>query len=145
MLNRFLPVALIGIAVVAYQIGSRNLGSGSSQNPWQTCGITYFMASLLCAILGFFFRGGAPFTVAGFAASLPYLTLLALGCVGVEVGYLYLYRGGWKLTEMLPVLSLTNNLMLAGVGFFFFRETLSAGVGAGLAMVIAGVALMHWK
>lgn len=68
--------------------------------------------------------------------------VLGLAIVGLEAGNVFLYRAGWKVSRG----SLTANICLAVVllfvGYFLFRETISARQLAGVAVCAVGLFLL---
>lgn len=69
--------------------------------------------------------------------------LLGISIVGLEFGYIYIYRTGWKMS----VASLTANVGLAvvllAVGYLLYKETLTLRQLAGAAACAVGLFLLN--
>ena len=70
---------------------------------------------------------------------------LAAGVVLIEAGFLLAYRAGWKLSTASLVANVGSSLLLVLIGVTAFGEELSRTTAAGLALAIAGLALMNYK
>ncbi len=66
-------------------------------------------------------------------------------CVGIEGGYLLAYRGGWNVTELIALTSFASTVAIILVGLFFFKEAVPLSAIVGLAFVLGGVGLIHWR
>ncbi len=69
--------------------------------------------------------------------------VLGLAIVGLEAGYVFLYRAGWKVSNG----ALTCNICLATallfIGYFLFRETITLKQLAGVAVCAVGLFLIR--
>ncbi len=70
---------------------------------------------------------------------------LGLAIVGLEVGFMLAYRAGWNITLAGLVSSTTVSLLLIPVGLLFFRESLSAVNGLGIALCLVGLILVNYQ
>jgi len=69
---------------------------------------------------------------------------LAGGVVLIEAGFLLAYRAGWKLSTASLVANVGSSLLLVLIGVTAFGEELSRTTAAGLALAIAGLALINY-
>lgn len=145
MILKILPVLIIGLSAATYHLGSKNLGKIGGDKPWIVLAAVYLVATILSVVFGFLAGDGLTLSRAEIKTALPFLLLLAIACVGIEGGYLWAYRSGWKVTEFMPLTSLTSGVLVLGVGCLAFQEGLSLWSGAGLALVVSGTAVMHWR
>lgn len=133
------PLCLVVLSNVLYNISSKSVPAGAS--PWAVLVITYLAASFLSFIAFFIFEDNR-----NFSASLQKLdwTGFALGfsMVGLEIGYIFIYRTGWKLS----VASLLANILLAVIllliGVFIYKERLDLRQFTGIALCIGGCMLL---
>ncbi len=70
---------------------------------------------------------------------------LAFSIVGVEVGYLLVYRSGWNVSIGSVVANVVIAIVLIPIGIWIFKESVSWTTIAGVALCLAGVALIAAK
>jgi drug/metabolite transporter (DMT)-like permease len=68
---------------------------------------------------------------------------LAVAIVGLDLGFLFLYRSGFQVSLGALVTQSAAALLLLAIGVAVFREKLSAANAAGLALCLAGLWLVH--
>lgn len=137
--NIYWPLCVVVLANVLYNIASKSIPAGAS--PWAVLVITYLVSSFLSLIAFFVFEEDR-----NFFSSLQRLDwtgfALGLSMVGLEIGYIFIYRTGWKLS----VASLLANVLLAVIllliGILFYKEQLNMRQFAGIALCMAGSALL---
>ncbi len=106
--------------------------------------VTYAVAFLV-VLLTFF---AAP-PQAGFTAELRKLNWasigLAVAIVGIEFGFLLVYRSGWDLGIAAVVVNVTASLILLPVAIFFFKDKISWVNIAGIFVCLVGLIMLNWK
>lgn len=65
--------------------------------------------------------------------------LLAIAIVGIEFGFLMVYRSGWNLGIAAVVVNVVASLILLPVAIFFFKDKISWVNIAGIFVCLAGV------
>lgn len=133
------PLILVVLSNILYNVASKSVPAAAS--PYLTLVATYFVAGVLSLAAYFVFDGQR-----GQAGALSRLNwtswALGLSMVGLEVGYIFMYRGGWKIS----VASLLSNMLLAValllVGLVFYHERLGARQISGLCLCAAGCLLL---
>ncbi len=68
---------------------------------------------------------------------------LALVIVGLDLGFLYLYRSGFEISLGALVTQSAAALLLLAIGVAVFREKLTTANVVGLALCLAGLWLVH--
>ena len=68
--------------------------------------------------------------------------LLGLSLVGLETGFIYIYRAGWKISIAQLISSCALACVLLAVGHFFYRETISLRQCLGLCFAGTGLILL---
>ncbi len=129
------PLLLVVVSNVLYNIASKSVPPQCS--PYITLVATYSTATILSLICYFVFDWQK-----NVLSSLHTLnwTAFALGIsmVGLEAGYIFMYRLGAKIS----IASLLSNILLAVilflVGWLFFKERLNAVQIAGIIICIVG-------
>lgn len=69
--------------------------------------------------------------------------VLGLSIVGIEVGYVFLYRSGWKVSNGALTSSMCLALALLVIGFLVYREHISIKQLAGILVCGLGLLLIH--
>jgi len=71
--------------------------------------------------------------------------LLALGIVGIEFGFLLVYRAGWNLGIASVLVNVVASLILVPVAVFIFKDRISWVNIAGVFVCLAGLIMLNWK
>ena len=106
--------------------------------------VTYFIAFGV-ASLGFLF-----FPIQhGILAELKRLNcasvILAVAVVGIEYGFLLIYRAGWNLSVASIVAITGSSLILIPLAIFVFKDKLNWVNAAGIVFCLAGMVMLNWK
>jgi drug/metabolite transporter (DMT)-like permease len=139
---KWFSIILVLLGNVVYHLGQRAI-------PREANAVVATLAAYLVAVVGTLLtipllaRG---LSVSSFATSWQSLNwstvLVGVGIVGVEIGYLLVYRAGWQISNA----SLVANAMLAVVllliGAMAFREPITMARAAGLVLCLAGLWLV---
>ncbi len=106
--------------------------------------VTYAVALLITILSSFFFP--AP---NGIFAELKQLNwasfLLALAIVGIEFGFLMVYRSGWNLGIAAVLVNVVASLILLPVAIFLFKDKISWVNILGIFVCLAGLVMLNWK
>jgi drug/metabolite transporter (DMT)-like permease len=132
-----LPLALIVVSGIAYHVAQKLSGAAS---PWPLLAVAYGAALALALALALASPGAArpPLGRAEWAAGL----LLGLAAFGIEAGFFFAYRAGWKLGSASVITNASVTTVLALVGAVAFREHVTGPRAAGLALALGGAALL---
>lgn len=105
---------------------------------------TYAVALGIVLVTALFFP-----TKIGFVAELRQLNwasfLLAIAIVGIEFGFLLVYRSGWNLGIAAVLVNVVASLILVPVAIFFFRDKISWVNILGIVVCLAGLVMLNWK
>lgn len=71
--------------------------------------------------------------------------LLALSIVGLEVGFLLVYRSGWNLGLAAVLVNVVAALILVPVAVFVFKDRLTWINIAGILTCLAGLIMLNWR
>lgn len=142
MLAYFWPVGLIVIANVFYNIATKSTPAGA--NPYLTLVITYFTGMIAAFLLYLVSQPEGSFTE-HFRALNWTSWILGFSIVGLEVGYIYLYRAGWNLSIGSIVCNILLAVVLIGIGVLYYKEQLHVVQIAGIVCCLVGLVLMNWK
>jgi multidrug transporter EmrE-like cation transporter len=138
-----MPLAWLSVAVlctVGYHLVLKVTPAGA--NPLLSLLVTYALVTALFALALLFTPDG--FQWRHELRQLNWTALaLALVIVGLDLGFLYLYRGGFDVSLGALVTQSAAAMLLLVIGVAAFRERLSAANVAGLAMCAVGLWLVN--
>lgn len=141
MFNYIWPIGLVVLANVIYNICAKS--TPKDANAFLSLTVTYAVAGLASFIM-FLVQGGFHTKLSAEAAKLNWSAFaLGLAIIGLEIGYIYVYRAGWKVNSASLVANIVLACILLIVGFLLYRETLSAKQIAGIIVCIGGLVLIN--
>jgi multidrug transporter EmrE-like cation transporter len=70
---------------------------------------------------------------------------LALGVVGLELGFLLAYRAGWNISLAALIANIAAALLLIVVGTIFFKEKVSVVNIVGVVVCVVGLIMVNFK
>lgn len=106
--------------------------------------VTYAVAFAV-TLVGFFFF---PVTngVKAELAKLNWASIgLAIAIVGIEFGFLFVYRSGWNLGIAAVLVNVVASLILVPVAIFFFKDKISWVNILGIFVCLGGLVMLNWK
>jgi drug/metabolite transporter (DMT)-like permease len=106
--------------------------------------VTYLVALGIVALTTFFFPAKK-----GLAFELKQLNwasfLLAIAIVGIEYGFLLVYRSGWNLGIAAVLVNVIASLILVPVAIFIFKDKLNWINITGILVCLIGLVMLNWK
>lgn len=139
MLYMFWPILVVVAANTIYNICAKS--TPEAVQPFASLTVTYFVAAVLSALM-FFITSKNKDIISEFS-NLNW-TAFVFGCaiVGLEFGYIYIYRVGWKM----GIGSLVANVVLACVllilGMILYKQNISLKQVAGFLLCLGGIVLI---
>jgi len=113
-------------------------------NPALSLIVTYLVAALLCVVLLLFVPLKS--SLANGLGQLNWASIgLAFAIVGLEVGFILVYRAGWNISIAAIVVNVAVTVLLVPVGILLFSEKLSAMNYVGIVVCIAGLVMANVK
>ena len=70
---------------------------------------------------------------------------LAIGVVGIEFGFLLMYRSGWNLGIAAVLVTVVASLILVPVAILVFKDKISWVNVLGILVCLAGLVMLNWK
>jgi drug/metabolite transporter (DMT)-like permease len=70
---------------------------------------------------------------------------LALSVLGIELGFLLMYRAGWQISTGNIVTGVATNIALIVIGLLMFSEKLTPVQALGVVLSLVGVVLIQYK
>lgn len=133
------PLLLVIAANSFYHFISKN--TSASLNPFLGLTATYGIALIFSLIL-FWLTKNASLSVEISKIKAANF-LMGLAVLGVESGWLLMYRSGWEISKASVIANICVAVILFIVGFIIFREELSIMKLVGLLVCIIGVSLLN--
>ena len=137
--NLIWPVAMVVLANVLYHICAKSMPGDT--NPFFALIFTYITASVITLIICFIVFKPAEFAFSLSDINLPSI-LLGLSIVAVEVGYILMYRAGWKISNASIVANICLQCSLLAVGVLIYNENITVKQIAGVFICIFGLILI---
>ena len=132
----YLPLVCVVFANTLYHICSKHIPS--AVNPFAMLVVTYLVAAA-AAFLAFWATSHGD----GFLGQLKGITWAPIGLgvcvVGLEIGFILLYRIGWNISLASLVTSVTVSLVLLFVGLLIYKEHLDINKFIGVGLCVAGL------
>jgi drug/metabolite transporter (DMT)-like permease len=143
--NMFIFYFSITLAICSsalYHFAQKQIPAGA--NPAVSIIVTYVVSLALCFVLLYFLPPEN-----GFMAAIKQLNwasyVLALSLVGLEVGFLLVYRSGWNIGLAAVLTNVVASLILVPVAIFVFKDRLSPVNVIGILVCLAGLVMLNWK
>lgn len=70
---------------------------------------------------------------------------LAVAIVGIEFGFLLVYRSGWNLGIAAVLTNVIASLLLVPVAIYIFKDKLNWVNVAGILVCLVGLIMLNWK
>ena len=136
----YFSIGLVVVSGVLYQLFQKKIAPGA--NPALSLILSYATAGILTLALFLVLPLRKPL-----GESLKdinaYSFLLALPIIGIELGYLLLYRAGGQVSTSGSMISAGITLVLLIMGILFFKEALTLKKALGLALSLGGVLILQ--
>lgn len=133
------PILVVVIANTFYNIITKS--TPSNINSLASLSVSYFIA-MIFSILMFFITSEEKNLL--HEISKMNWTSYALGVtiVGLEFGYLFIYRAGWKISAASLFANISLACVLLIVGFLIYKESLNPRQILGIGVCIVGLILI---
>lgn len=140
MWNMIWPMMIVVLSNVVYHISQKS--TPSEVNAFASLMVTYTIGALTAGAL--FLLSAKPQNVLTELGKINWTAfVLGVAIVGLEAGWIFIYRAGWKVS----VASLTANLTLACVllfvGVLLYKEVITLRQFVGMVVCAAGLTLIN--
>jgi len=136
------PLGLVVLSNVFYQIAAKSVPGGL--DPFASLTITYVVGALISFMMFLAIgKGGNIFHELPKANWAPFV--MGLAVVGLEVGYIYVYKAGWPISSAQIIQAAVLAIILIFVGYFAYHEKLTWNKIVGIIVCIGGLALINYK
>jgi len=136
----YLPVLIVVAANVTYDISSKSIPE--DMNAYAGITITYSVLAVFNFIL-FQFMNPATSIVAEWTQINWAVVLFAFTSIGLESGYIFLFRAGWNISMGGMVCNTLLAICMLLVGRFLFDEIVSLTQLLGVVLCVAGLVIVN--
>lgn len=139
-MNYYMPIALIVVSNIFYHICSKH--TPAEIHPLASLTVTYLIGAVVSGALFFLMeRDGSllrEYRHLNWAAF-----VLGIAVVGLEAGSIYMYKAGWNVNTGQIVYSSILAAALLVVGRLLYQEAITPAKVLGMAVCLAGLALIN--
>ncbi|AMD17176.1 membrane protein [Methanobrevibacter sp. YE315] len=134
------PILVVILSNTFYNICMKSMPS--DVNPFGALMITYLVAAIISAIIFVYMVG--PSNVGVEMSRINWTSVvLALAIVGLEIGYVFVYRAGWTVSTATVVANIGLACVLLLVGYFLYKENVSINQIVGIVVCMFGLVLIN--
>ena len=139
MLNRIWPIVIIVASNCFYNICTKSTPEGI--NAFCALVVTYLTAAVITAVL--FIWEVKPANALFELSKINWSSfVLAIAIVGLEIGYILLYRAGWKISSGALVANICLAFILIVIGALLYKEQITLRQILGIGFCVAGLVLV---
>lgn len=132
----YLPVLIVVVANVTYDVSSKSIREDI--NAYASITITYSVLAVFNFILFLALNPTGSFT-----SEFGYVNLavifFALTSVGLESGYIFLFRAGWNISVGGLVCNILLAVNMVAIGCVFYQEVISIRQVFGIILCVSGL------
>ena len=142
MFSYILPIALVVISNIAYQICAKSVPKDI--DPFASLIITYLVGAAASAVL--YFALGHDGNLVNESRKLNWAPIvLGIVIVGLEAGWIYAYKAGWQVSTGFIVQSAFLSSALLFVGYFLYHEALTWNKIVGVVICMIGLIFINYR
>lgn len=139
MFNYLWPLGLVVLSNVFYNIITKS--TPADVNVRLSLTMTYGVAAI-CSFIMFLMQGQGKNLVSEVSKLNWTSYALGLSLMGLEFGYICIYRAGWKVSVAPMVNNICLTCILIVVGYFLYKETITVRQLIGMAVCAVGLFLV---
>lgn len=136
MFSYIWPLAVIVISNIVYQICAK--GIPAQMNTYASMTVTYAVATLFSAVAFFITTKGGNI-LKEFSFSNWATVVLGIVITGLEVGFIFAYKVGWKVSTLATVSNAFLAVALIFVGLFLYHEPINWNKVVGVVICLLGL------
>ena len=139
--NLIWPILIVILSNTFYNICMKSMQD--NVNPFGALMVTYLVAGLISAII--FVYMSKPSNVIFELSKINWTSvILAIAIVGLEVGYVFVYRVGWSVSTASVVANIGLACVLLVVGYLLYKENVSLNQIIGIVVCMFGLILINF-
>lgn len=132
-------IVLIVSSVLTYQIAQKFVPH--DLNPWHVLVVAYTVALAFCVAASVLDRSVKPLLESLRTTNIA-VPLVGIAAVGIELGWILAFRAGWRLNITGLVSNVTVAMLVAPIGYLFFKEKLNVQNLIGIVLCLVGLSLV---
>lgn len=137
------PVLLVVLSNTVYQICTK--GVPKDMNPFASLIITYLVGAVVSLIM-FFVLGDSQNILTELRKTNWTPFVLGVVIVGLEVGFIYAYKAGWKVSAaQIVTSSILGVILIIIVGYVGYKEAITWNKIVGVIVCLAGLGLINMR
>lgn len=136
----YLPVLVIVGSNAFYDISAKSFPS--MLNPQAGLTAVYLIAGAIALII-FFITSETKNFIGEIRKVNWAVFLLAAGCTGIDLGYILLFRAGWKISYGSLVCNIALGISMIIVGVLLYREKITKDRLIGISVCLVGLVLIN--
>ncbi len=143
-MNIFIPVLIVVISNTIYHICAKSAPEGI--NTFASLTITYLIGAIFSLVLYVITKAvnHQQLSLLSEYKQINWASIvLGLAIVGLEAGFMLMYKVGWSVSTAQIVTSAFLAVVLVIVGYFIFNESISIQKIAGVAICLVGLFLIN--
>ncbi|WP_292820803.1 EamA family transporter [Methanobrevibacter sp.] len=138
--NLIWPILIVIASNTFYNICMKSMPN--DVDPFGALMVTYLVSAIISAIIFIFMVG--PSNVSLEIGKINWTSIvLALAIVGLEVGYVFVYRVGWSVSTASIVANIGLACVLIVVGYLLYKENVSLHQLFGIFVCMIGLILIN--
>lgn len=138
-MNYYFPLLIVVASNVIYHISAKS--TPADVNTFASLSVTYIVGAASALIMYFITRKDSAL-LAEYAKLNWSSVALGVAVVGLEAGFLLMYKAGWNVSTAQIAASAVLEIALVFVGLLLYNEAVSMQKALGIAVCMAGLLLM---
>lgn len=139
----YMSMLIVILSNILYHISQKSISK--TLNPMISMIVTYSTALIITSMLLLIL----PVEKSSIATEIKSINwasvLLGLAAVGLEIGFLLVYRSGWNISFVAIFSNVVVMLLLIPVGMYFFKDKITPTNTLGIILSIVGILLIYKK
>ena len=140
MFRYYFPVFIAVFSNIIYDISAKSIPS--DLHAMGLLVITY-LTSAACALILFFITADDRNLFKELKKVNWAVFVLAIGCTGIDLGYILLFRAGWQISVGSLVCNIGLAISMIIVGVLFYKEKITAYHIVGISLCLGGFVLIN--
>ena len=140
MFKYYLPVLIAVLSNIIYDVSAKSIPSHI--HAMGLLVITY-ITSAVCSLILFYVTSKEKKFFKELKNVNYAVFLMAVGCTGIDLGYIFLFRAGWPISLGSLVCNIGLAISMIFIGMLFYKEKITLHHVGGIALCIAGFVLIN--
>ncbi|AQR91970.1 EamA family transporter [Clostridium saccharobutylicum] len=137
-----IPIIIIIISNVVYHNTAKNIPKEA--NSFLSLAITYFVGVIIA--IAMYCLTSKPSKILTEIHEINWTSyVLGISIVGVEIGYMYMYRAGWDISKGSLIANILVAIVLIIIGILFYKEHIGVYQIVGIICCIVGLIFINFN